>query len=179
MNVKKSISAESERSWLSWVSQALDDADGNGSVDIDDVVYLINYIFSGGPAPNPVCVGDTDSSGDVDIDDVVFLINYIFGGGLPPGDDCCDGKAFGKVVVGEAELSISTTSDEQVNTVSYSIAADQEVQAIQLDFEVHSEVRSVKVESLTDGIQEFRGISDGIFKPECLQHPWRGNENTH
>ncbi|MFH1893168.1 MAG: hypothetical protein ABIK83_10870 [Candidatus Zixiibacteriota bacterium] len=26
------------------------DADGSGGVDIDDVVYLINYIFSGGPA---------------------------------------------------------------------------------------------------------------------------------
>ena len=27
------------------------DADTSGAVDIDDVVYLINYIFSGGPAP--------------------------------------------------------------------------------------------------------------------------------
>jgi uncharacterized protein (TIGR02145 family) len=34
------------------------DANGSGgdpAVDIDDVVYLINYIFAGGPAPDPNC----------------------------------------------------------------------------------------------------------------------------
>ena len=60
------------------------DADGSGEIDIDDVVFLIAYIFSGGPAPTPYVSGDADSSGDIDIDDVVYLINYIFGGGPPP-----------------------------------------------------------------------------------------------
>jgi len=65
------------------------DADGSGDVDIDDVVYLIGYIFSGGPAPTPaVCCGDADGSGDVDIDDVVYLIAYIFTGGPAPIDGC-------------------------------------------------------------------------------------------
>jgi hypothetical protein len=62
------------------------DADGNGGVDIDDVVHLINYIFSGGSAPNPTEAGDADCSGGVDIDDVVYLINYIFSGGNAPCD---------------------------------------------------------------------------------------------
>jgi hypothetical protein len=62
------------------------DADGSGTVDIDDVVYLIAYIFSGGPPPIPYLAGDADCSGTVDIDDVVYLINYIFSGGPPPGD---------------------------------------------------------------------------------------------
>ena len=31
------------------------DANGDGAVDIDDVVYLIAYIFSGGPPPDPNC----------------------------------------------------------------------------------------------------------------------------
>ncbi len=64
------------------------DADDSGGVDIDDVVYLINYIFGGGPAPDPLEVGDVDCSGEVDIDDVVYLINYIFGGGPVPCDGC-------------------------------------------------------------------------------------------
>ncbi|MBU1319091.1 MAG: dockerin type I repeat-containing protein [candidate division Zixibacteria bacterium] len=65
------------------------DADGSGGVDIDDVVYLINYIFSGGPAPLPdVCCGDADGSGAIDIDDVVYLIAYIFSGGPPPVNTC-------------------------------------------------------------------------------------------
>jgi len=60
------------------------DADGSGEVDIDDVVYLIAYIFSGGPAPDPLEAGDADSSGAIDIDDVVYLIAYIFSGGPEP-----------------------------------------------------------------------------------------------
>jgi hypothetical protein len=62
------------------------DADASGEVDIDDVVYLITYIFSGGPPPDPYESGDGDCSGDVDIDDVVWLINYIFAGGNAPCD---------------------------------------------------------------------------------------------
>ncbi len=62
------------------------DANNSGFIDIDDVVYLINYIFGGGlpPAPYAVASGDADCSCYVDIDDVVYLINYIFGGGPPP-----------------------------------------------------------------------------------------------
>ncbi|MCK4657419.1 MAG: hypothetical protein KAT85_10300, partial [candidate division Zixibacteria bacterium] len=62
------------------------DCDGSGEIDIDDVVYLIAYIFSEGPPPAPLTVGDVDCSGDVDIDDVVYLIAYIFSEGPPPCD---------------------------------------------------------------------------------------------
>jgi hypothetical protein len=62
------------------------DADGSEDIDIDDVVYLIAYIFSGGPPPDPYESGDADCSGAVDIDDVVYLINYIFSGGNAPCD---------------------------------------------------------------------------------------------
>ncbi len=67
------------------------DADGSGSVDIDDVVYLINYIFSGGPAPTPIDAGDADGSCNVDIDDAVYLIMYIFSGGPAPQSGCVSG----------------------------------------------------------------------------------------
>ncbi|MBU1319252.1 MAG: hypothetical protein KKH67_08650, partial [candidate division Zixibacteria bacterium] len=60
--------------------------DGSGAIDIDDVVYLIAYIFQGGPAPNPLDAGDADCSGAIDIDDVVYVIAYIFSGGPAPGD---------------------------------------------------------------------------------------------
>jgi hypothetical protein len=62
------------------------DADGSGSIDVDDVVYLVNYIFTGGPAPDPYYVGDANCSIDIDIDDVVYLIAYIFSGGNDPCD---------------------------------------------------------------------------------------------
>ena len=62
------------------------DADGSDEVDIDDVVYLIQYIFAQGPAPEPLESGDADCSGEVDIDDVVYLITYIFSSGPAPCD---------------------------------------------------------------------------------------------
>jgi hypothetical protein len=67
------------------------DADASGGVDIDDVVYLIAFIFSSGPPPQPYLSGDVDCSGAVDIDDVVWLIAYIFSGGNAPCDTDGDG----------------------------------------------------------------------------------------
>jgi hypothetical protein len=63
----------------------------DGIVDIDDAVFLINYIFSNGPAPNPAQLSDCDCSGAIDIDDVVWIIAYAFSGGYAPGDMDGDG----------------------------------------------------------------------------------------
>ncbi len=57
------------------------DVDRSGVVTVSDVVNLINFIFFGGAAPNPLQTADVDCSGIVTISDVVYLINYIFGGG--------------------------------------------------------------------------------------------------
>jgi hypothetical protein len=67
------------------------DPDASGAIDIDDVVYLISYIFAGGSPPLPLESGDTDCSQTVDIDDVVYLIDYIFSGGNAPSDIDGDG----------------------------------------------------------------------------------------
>ncbi|MCC6962918.1 MAG: hypothetical protein IT585_06675, partial [candidate division Zixibacteria bacterium] len=47
-----------------------------------------NYIFAGGPAPNPLLAGDADCTGAVSISDAVYLINYIFAGGPAPCEAC-------------------------------------------------------------------------------------------
>ncbi len=62
------------------------DADGSRGVDIDDVVYVIAYIFSGGPAPDPMEAGDVNCEAGIDIDDIVYLIAFIFSGGPEPCD---------------------------------------------------------------------------------------------
>jgi parallel beta-helix repeat protein len=62
------------------------DANYDGAVDIDDAVFLVSYIFAGGPEPTPYESGDADCSGEIDIDDVVWLIAYIFSGGNAPCD---------------------------------------------------------------------------------------------
>ena len=71
------------------------DADGSDAVDIDDVVYLIDYIFTGGPAPITEEAGDANCSGDVDIDDAVYLIAFIFSDGPEP---CAYADPSGSVV---------------------------------------------------------------------------------
>jgi hypothetical protein len=69
------------------------DCDSSGEIDIDDVVFLINYIFSGGPPPEPIYAGDPDCSSGVDIDDVVYLIAHTFSGGYSPCDTDGDGTS--------------------------------------------------------------------------------------
>jgi len=62
------------------------DCDYTEVIDIDDVVFLIEYVFQGGTAPDPLDIGDVDCSGMIDIDDIVYLIEYIFTGGNDPCD---------------------------------------------------------------------------------------------
>ncbi len=63
------------------------DADASGVITISDAVFLITYIFGGGPAPNPAAA-DADCSSVVTISDAVYLITYIFGAGPAPCAAC-------------------------------------------------------------------------------------------
>lgn len=65
------------------------DVNLDGSVNLGDAVFLINYIFRAGAAPNPVCIGKANSDETVNLGDAVYLINYIFRGGPEPITDCC------------------------------------------------------------------------------------------
>lgn len=64
------------------------DANGNFSVNISDAVYLIAYVFSGGPAPVPLETGDVDCNGIVNISDLVYLTGYVFNGSPSPCAAC-------------------------------------------------------------------------------------------
>jgi hypothetical protein len=74
---------------LTSVTAMRGDANNDGSLDVSDVVYLVTYIFSGGPAPATIRNGNADGSdadgpGAIDISDAVYLVAYIFSGGPPP-----------------------------------------------------------------------------------------------
>ncbi|HOP06438.1 MAG TPA: M14 family zinc carboxypeptidase [candidate division Zixibacteria bacterium] len=61
--------------------------DAAGSIDITDLVYLVQYMFSGGPVVG--CPISADVNGDnsiADITDLVDLVSYMFQDGPPPVD---------------------------------------------------------------------------------------------
>ena len=62
------------------------DPNADGEINLSDAVYIVNYVFKGGPPPDPQASGDADCDGAVNLGDAIFLINYIFRGGPVP--DC-------------------------------------------------------------------------------------------
>lgn len=62
------------------------DANGDETINVADAVYLIAYIFKGGPAPEPLEAGDANCDETLNVADAVYLITYIFKGGPEP---CC------------------------------------------------------------------------------------------
>ncbi|MDH4223487.1 MAG: dockerin type I domain-containing protein, partial [candidate division Zixibacteria bacterium] len=54
------------------------------SISASDVIFLINYLFKGSPAPVPYFLGDVDCSGEIEVSDVIYLINHLFRGGPGP-----------------------------------------------------------------------------------------------
>lgn len=64
------------------------DANGDGKVDLLDATFIINYLYKGGPAPDPMESADADCSGSINILDSTYLINYLYKGGPEPCADC-------------------------------------------------------------------------------------------
>jgi FG-GAP repeat/Dockerin type I domain len=60
------------------------DANGDGSASIGDVTFLIQRIFSGGPAPECCQEADSNADGSISIADVTTMISRIFLGGAAP-----------------------------------------------------------------------------------------------
>jgi CubicO group peptidase (beta-lactamase class C family) len=65
------------------------DANSDEQVNVGDAVFLIAYVFNGGPGPVPNCAGDANGDGDTNVGDAVYLIAYVFNGGPAPVETCC------------------------------------------------------------------------------------------
>jgi len=73
-----------QQNFITGGSGTCGDADGSGGVNITDAVYIIQWIFAGGPAPDPLLQADCDCGGSVNMSDVVYIIQFIFAGGPTP-----------------------------------------------------------------------------------------------
>ncbi len=63
------------------------DNDPGDAIDISDLVYLVDYMFTGGPEPECFEEADMNADGAIDISDLVWLVDYMFTGGPAP-EDC-------------------------------------------------------------------------------------------
>lgn len=54
------------------------DANGDGSANISDAVWIINYIFNGGPEPVDFRAADVVNDCSINISDAVRIIGYVF-----------------------------------------------------------------------------------------------------
>jgi hypothetical protein len=60
------------------------DASGDGAVDVGDVVHILNYLFKGQTAPDPLGAADANCDGEVNLADAIYILNYLFRDGPPP-----------------------------------------------------------------------------------------------
>jgi hypothetical protein len=66
-------------------------------ISITDLVFLVDYMFQGGPAPACPEETDVDGSGGLDIADMVYLVTFMFQGGPSPA--ACPGTEPDSVIL--------------------------------------------------------------------------------
>jgi len=119
------------------------DINSDGSIDIGDLVYMVNYMFRNGP--NGLWPLMCDVNGDLiimDIADLVYMVNYMFKEGPPP--DCFPpdeepGMGFSKYL---ANISIDAIYDGQCTQIYLESGID--LAAVQL------ELKSTDVEPVSE-----------------------------
>jgi hypothetical protein len=145
------------------------DANNSGGVNISDAVRIINYIFLGGPPPDPFCAGDCNGDCVINISDAVCLINYIFLDGFEPKPYCIDSidycswedpEPFAKSYKPQADIFIFSGK----KGLSLDMEASSIVQAAQFEFRPSGDVRDIKISANASGLQMFEGYVDGLYK---------------
>jgi len=70
------------------IEQPCGDVDLEEGINVADITYLVNYIFKGGAAPDPIKPGDTDCNSEINVTDLINLVNYIIKGSDNPCLEC-------------------------------------------------------------------------------------------
>jgi hypothetical protein len=151
------------------------DCTGDEVIDASDVVYLLNYLFAGGPPPDPLAAGDCNCDFVVDISDVVWLLNYLFHGGPPPCS-CTNTPMWA------AGLQQSLNKDAKTATVGFGrveklkdgyfeipLEGEVDMDVVGLQFENSYDPKEVtllkpELTPRTEGLQIFSSAQDGIQK---------------
>ncbi|MDH3939218.1 MAG: SBBP repeat-containing protein, partial [candidate division Zixibacteria bacterium] len=106
------------------------DYDPGDLIDISDLVYLVDYMFTGGPAPHCMEEADINGDGQHDIADLVFLVDYMFSGGPDPAG--C-GKSGSLCAPSEADPGVTLLFDYADGYTTISLDADIAIRGLQLE----------------------------------------------
>ena len=60
------------------------DVDNNAKYTMNDLAYLIGYLYRQGPSPTPMEAADVDKDAGVNIGDITYLINFLYLNGPRP-----------------------------------------------------------------------------------------------
>ena len=164
------------------------DCNCDSSVDVGDVVCLINYLYKSGPAPCVCMEADVTGDGYIDIGDVVYLINYLYKNGPKPLIGCASNCS--KVVASPsgrpsesfsgnsanirknaetAKIALSETKGSRENEIKISILAhfNAEIAGVQLEITYDPKQITLLEPSLTErteGLQLYSSTKDGVQK---------------
>ncbi len=64
------------------------DADGDGIITLGDLLFILNYLYKGGPPPDPLSAGDPNGDCTINLGDVLYLANYLYRRGPPLKRGC-------------------------------------------------------------------------------------------
>jgi hypothetical protein len=65
------------------------DVNQNGARSTSDIVYLVNHVLKGGPAPLPcIAAGDVNCDGSIGNSDIITLVIAVLKGGSVTCDVC-------------------------------------------------------------------------------------------
>jgi len=146
------------------------DSDPVNAIDISDLVYLVDYMFTGGPAPacpeeanidGSCCANPPgESLSDIDISDLVYLVDYMFNGGPPP-------PACGESAVSSPKTAaVDPGCTLEVGTVggytTVVLNADIDIRGLQLELVGTGGETMEKL--VGDNVDMVFGIHDGAVK---------------
>jgi len=69
---------------ITWHDISRGNVNCDEQIGVADVIYIVSYLFRGGPSPHPLENGDLNCDSKVTVADVLYLVNYLFKGGPPP-----------------------------------------------------------------------------------------------
>lgn len=113
------------------------DANGDGLLNVPDLVYLAQYILSLGPEPLYFGQGDVDECGDINISDVAYLLRYTYYSGPAPceGSVTCDPPSDGNQISLGCPVRKPTTPEDDSVAVPVYMTNNTDLLAFTIGFE--------------------------------------------